>query len=673
MTLKILYTLEDGSNGSYLARSRKPHEVRVATMPNPSAPNDSDLKLRIGAINLSFVLDEIQLNSPEVMDVYSNCKNGDSIMDYNLYYHDICEVNEPLVSLGLLSKIRSKLEKFKNDKMSTIKEEHDEDEADIDDFEDDEMIIIGRVCSNFSAMLRRSYSNASKKKNKDNADTVTSTPETLEVKLKLKRVITNRPPERPEQSKNISNSTIKTQQYATPTMTNIPKPIRPTKRQTNPKPAPKAIRTQSLPIWDTRMNPAGSGFIKTSIAHKIYMADRQTETLSKQQRQDTHPDALTYEINSLQPDNSVQKIKVDDAISKRFDFMNKKKNTVSNPKNTAKKSSKKVTKATRTKSAKILPAMSTIHIPQAGSPSLHTVTAVNDTPTGKTPCDDDIMLANKENIPPISEHNTTRDMYANLLNFNDNNIDWLNEFNDVSKGLDLVGMMDPPTNSTVDTPIIINTNNPTHTTTKNTPRDIPTVEDMDRTSPIDTLSMPLIDLDQAGKPVIEKPTQHPTNKQRKRSVSGKQTKMTTCQDQLRRLPLLSGPQQQQQQQMQSAKHYMDLSGVIPSDMIIPNSDATVLVNYSPEEEENDDDDNDSKRHGIMPSSPGMMFGYNKNASTHMDVKIDNNSEDDDEEDGDDDDDEKQNDNDVFSSFGGNSNGMLDHDSPATNNCSSDPK
>lgn len=662
MTLKILYTLEDGSNGSYLARSKKPHEVRVAHMPNPSAPNDSDLKLRIGAINLSFVLDEIQLNSPEVMEVYSNCQNSDSVMDYNLYYHDICEVNEPLVSLGLLSKIRSKLEKCKNDKMNTIKEE--EDDEDIDDFEDDEMIIIGRVCSNFSAMLRRTYSNASKKKNKDSVQSVPSTPETLEVKLKLKRVITNRPPERQDHSKISLNSTIKTQQYATPTMTNIPKPVRVTKRQTNPKPAPKAIRTQSLPIWDTRVNPAGSGFIKTSIAHKIYMADRQTETLSKQQRLDTHPDALTYEINSLQPDNSVQKIKVDDAISKRFDFMNKKKTSGSNVKNSTKKSSKKITKATRTKSGKILPAMSTIHIPQAGSPSLHTIAAANNTPTGKTPCDDDIMIANKENIPPLSEHNTTRDMYANLLNFNDNSIDWLNEFNDVSKGLDLVGMMDPPTNSTVNTPTIINTNNHTQTTTKNTPRDIPTVEDMDRTSPIDTLSMPLIELDQAGKSTSEKTMQNSTNKiMRKKSVSGKPGKMTTCQDQLRRLPLLSG--QQQQQHVSQTKNYMDLSAVIPSDMIIPNSDATVLVNYSPEEEGEENDDDENKNHGIMPSSPGMMFGYNKNASTHMDVKIDNNS--------DDEDDEEPNNNDIFSSFVGNSNGMLDHDSPATNNCSSDPK
>ncbi|SMN19031.1 similar to Saccharomyces cerevisiae YMR179W SPT21 Protein with a role in transcriptional silencing [Maudiozyma saulgeensis] len=683
MTLKILYSLDDGTSGSYLARSKKPHEVRVANIPNPSSPTDSELKLRIGAVNLSFVLDEIQLNSPEVMEIYTNRPsiNNDVVMDYNLYYHDICEANEPLVSLGLLSKIRSNLQKQTQDKLTTINEDttpEDDGDEELDEY-DDEFMVIGRVCSNFSAMLRRTYSNASKKrkqnKNDENNSESVATPETLEVKLKLKRVVTNRPKEMPEIPK-VSTPSVKPQRYAPPTITTVAKSVRVNKRQTNPKPAPKAIRTQSLPIWDTRLNPAGSGFMKTSIAHKIYMADRQTENLGKQQqqqqKQESHPDALTYEINSLQPDNSVQKIKVDDAISKRFDFMNKKKDTATNnitimKHSTAstKKSTKKVTKASRTKSGKILPTMATMQISQTVPSPLTTIAnGLSETITGKTPCDedDDIITSannnnnnnsssNKENIPPpIDNENISRDMYTNLLNFNENSIDWLNEFNDATKGLDLVGMMEPPSNTT---PMAM-TN---LTNSKNTPRDIPTVEDMDRTSPIDTLSMPLMELDQAGKihnirnneKSIENGTL--TNMRKKSTGGSTKSKVTTCHDQLRRLPLLSGQQ----------KEFIDIASAMPADVTVPNSDATVLVSYSKSEDEGNEEDEEedessNKRHGIMPSSPGMMFGYKPTLNEDEDEENDDYEGDD-----------------IFSSFVNGSNDGVSHDTPATNNCSSDPK
>ena len=108
MTLKILYTLDNGSNGSYLARSRAPKQVRVANIPSPF-PTDSNeqTELRIGAIHLKTILHEIYLNSPEVLD-HDTLKDG---YDYNLYYRDICEVDEPLVSLGLLSGLRKKFHK----------------------------------------------------------------------------------------------------------------------------------------------------------------------------------------------------------------------------------------------------------------------------------------------------------------------------------------------------------------------------------------------------------------------------------------------------------------------------------------------------------------------------------------------------------------------------------
>lgn len=409
----------------------------------------------------------------------------------------------------------------------------------------------------------------------------------------------------------------------------------------------------------------------------VQQQQQQQQQQRQQQRQEKHSNALTYEINSSQSDNSEHKIKVDDAISKRFDFMNKKKdnstNSITTMKptsiSTTKKSNKKVTKASRTKSGKILPTMATMQISQAVPSPLTTITSgLNETITGKTPCDDDNEIINnnnsnnKENIPPpMDNENMSRDMYTNLLNFNENTIDWLNEFNDATKGLDLVGMMEPPSNTT---PMAM----ANLTNSKNTPRDIPTVEDMDRTSPIDTLSMPLMELEQAGKLQNvgvnasrnnEKSNENGTmTDMRKKSTSGSNSntvtmkhKVTSCHDQLRRLPLLSGQQ----------KEFVDIANVIPADATVPNSDATVLVSYSKSEdeaneEEEEEEDNSNKRHGIMPSSPGMMFGYKHTLHGNQDDENDN-------YDGDD----------IFSSFVNGSNDGVSHDTPATNNCSSDPK
>lgn len=94
------------------------------------------------------------------------------------------------------------------------------------------------------------------------------------------------------------------------------------RRQTNPMPAPKAVRTQSLPIWNLKPNIANTGFPRNSIAHKIYLADRKTEA----NQQNNQHQNIAYEINTLQNDNTIQRTKIDDSVSKRFDFMlNKKK------------------------------------------------------------------------------------------------------------------------------------------------------------------------------------------------------------------------------------------------------------------------------------------------------------------------------------------------------------
>lgn len=350
MTLKILYTLDNGSNGSYLARSKTPTQVRVANIPNPflTASNEH-AQLRIGAIHLKTILHEIYLNSPEVLD-HDTLKDGH---DYNLYYRDICEVDEPLVSLGLLSRLREKFHKIHNGTYwlteNSISEEENEgtDEVTEEEDEDESFIVTGRVCSNFSALLRRSYSNASSKDGRIANNNVAE--ETLEVKLRFSKVVNSTR----TSISGVANSTISSIQIQSPSLPSSAFPLtsrmqplskgsqmknsRNTRttvtinstsnatsghRQTNPMPAPKAVRTQSLPIWNLKPNSTNTGFPRNSIAHKIYLADRKTEA----QQQNNQHQNLAYEINTLQNDNTVQRTKIDDSVSKRFDFMlNKKK------------------------------------------------------------------------------------------------------------------------------------------------------------------------------------------------------------------------------------------------------------------------------------------------------------------------------------------------------------
>ncbi|CAI4035650.1 hypothetical protein SMKI_13G3010 [Saccharomyces mikatae IFO 1815] len=352
MTLKILYTLDNGSNGSYLARSRAPTQVRVASIHSPfSTTSNEQTELRIGAIHLKTILNEIYLNSPEVLD-HDTLKDGH---DYNLYYRDICEVDEPLVSLGLLSKLRKKFHKVYNSPYqhteNDMGEEENEERNEVidEEYEDESFIVTGRVCSNVSALLRRSYSNASSKNGRVGNSQVPE--ETLEVKLRFSKVITStrnscnrtsnpRLSGYQMQSPSLSSTTFPfTSRTQTLSKTNQMKNSKNTRttiivnntssgtsgrRQTNPMPAPKAVRTQSLPIWNLKPNTTNTGFPRNSIAHKIYLADRKTEA----NQQNNQHQNIAYEINTLQNDNTIQKTKIDDSVSKRFDFMlNKRKST----------------------------------------------------------------------------------------------------------------------------------------------------------------------------------------------------------------------------------------------------------------------------------------------------------------------------------------------------------
>ena len=329
MTLKVLYTLDDGRNNNYLARSSRPVQVQVATIPMPcishsnnntnnsvnhsynynynynngynnQSNNDNNLNLnsnssfsgnfmKIGAVRLSHVLREIRSSSPELLllllsssqntkgtndqnvvhsstdrdhDDADHGRSTSMYYDYNVYYRDVCEEDEPLVSLGLLSKIRTNEEKEKGKG-----EEEEEDEVSDND-NDDQPLVVGRVCTNFAALVTRPN-----RKTQDFSG-MNLPAETLEVKIRFSKVPV-------VSTDNVSSS-------KPPTYSN--------KRKTNGNPAPRAERTLSLPVWNANVksNPTNQELFTTSIAHKIYLADRQYDMIS----QDSKLHDLAANINS---------------------------------------------------------------------------------------------------------------------------------------------------------------------------------------------------------------------------------------------------------------------------------------------------------------------------------------------------------------------------------------
>ncbi|CCK70841.1 Spt21p KNAG_0F01730 [Huiozyma naganishii CBS 8797] len=641
MPLKILYTLDDRSCTSYLARTKTPRKVQVVEIPNlrgGGGAGDANVAAtsRIGAVPLNAVVKELFVNSPELLH------NGES-QDYNVYFKDICEVDEPLVSLGLLSKIRRGLnlnegrrfnydsieeqqqgqdpQQQQQERMGDVDEGTETEEAssdndvnglggDSNEELDDTVVVTGRVCTNFTALLRRSYSsNMSSRK-----DAKQPLAETLEIKLKLSKITNSRRKDSstdspfvqpspvtiptptvsvtPRQRKSSTTSTT-TRVYPVPTPTSqvnkqhkIVKP----RRQTNPMPAPKASRTQSLPIWNLNLKNggnntalSGNAFMKNSIAHKIYLADKMTEA---NQQMDTQQ--VSYELNALQNDNTVQKTRIDDSVSKRFDFMlnrKRKPQATKRPKPAAKGKN-------NTAKTPVSPLNNTCTPKDAVSANnANIIEGVSS------------AVANKENIPPANSDPSTvgnaitsmdglnaETLDLNYLNFSDNEINWLADFTSGSTP----SMFDNTQHAGVGNPNITKqTNN-----NKLTPRDV-VMEDVDRTSPIDTLSMPLMDLEQTKTLITQRDmSKHPTS----------------CKEQLQRLPLL-------QPGMSRYKGVSLVGGGKPLDDDVPGSDATVLVNYSTPtqmdknsgaiEEEDDEDDDVKKNNRTMPSSPGILYGYHK--------------------------------------------------------------
>ncbi|SCU99021.1 LAFA_0G21484g1_1 [Lachancea sp. 'fantastica'] len=602
MSLKVLYTVDNETN-SYLTRSETAVGVRVE---NITSPNDDGSQIKIGIVQLNDVLNEICASSPELFSFGLGAN-----VDYNVYCKDICEMDEPLVSLGLLSKLR-------RDSSATQQVSK-------------WPLVIGRVCSNFSAMLR--FQN-------QNADAASQ--RTLEIKMRFSKVATANSSRRssisnknaPVNMARISSSSTssangtavhtvtkrlsKTTELGKPDQATAPITI---KRQTNPKPAPKAVRTQSLPIWDQTKNNQFA-LPTNSIAHKIYLADRAAKDTDPALRQNQDYKKPVFQISSLQNDNTVQRTKVDDSVSKRFDFITKKKGKMGKPsiKKPASKSKSTVVKKTRRDSVPNPVA--------AGSSESLAVNKSDELDEFKLLGDEDLVQelldkqkvksidyfdpdqpersdeSNKENIPPRTTPASSR--FEDLLGMDlpssrtpsdaekalhnprsDDPMEWFNDLfgSPILSQKGATPIKDPLTCNTL----------PIEDEEPDAVR-VP-VSDLDRTSPMDTLSMPLYELEQKKVQMAEKAA-------------------PSCKDQLRRLPLLS--------RAASGAFLQDLED---ESMPVPHTSPTAEVvdgksrcmgkrtGSATSSPVGDEDYMDAymqekrRKRGIMPSSPTSMFPY----------------------------------------------------------------
>lgn len=607
MNLKILYTLDDGSSGTYLARSKKPQRVMVVSIPHPSSCNENEsANFTVGAVDLSPVLQEIYLNSPELLN-HNVAKSGH---DYNLYYRDICEVDEPLVSLGLLSQIRLKLRKQLEEAGSS--EECDEDES---------FLVTGRVCSNFAALLKRSYSNMAAKNTQDYGSS-----NTLEVKLRFIKVMTQRDCGRPSGTAS-QQPPIHTKSSNAARSGKI-RPVKNTviKRQMNQTPAQKAERTQSLPIWNPKQ-ASNTAFPANSIAHKIYLADRKTDA-----NQQSCQQPLAYQVNALQQDNTIQRFKVDDSVSKRFDFMLNKKKSNDQSQSKAQQAARKPLAA----KARRFNTMASIPVSPAETKEPTIMENSKKRQRSGSVCGENVSVAvveedsiinellttqsnekgknltptgeNKENQPPL--HNDGEGFDLDLLPFADINtrsdLEWFGDFNPFnSPSLNLNVLPEQGTKPSGTTPKDPNTCNTVSIENADDEEQNKLTSDIDRTSPIDTLSMPLMELNE-------------------RST----TRLVSCHEQLRRLPLLSHQLKAEPNSKNGLNNqFADAEPQIviqlsPSSQELRapgnnNSQAKAAATPSspPSVNEFDGRDDDEeisanvKRQRVMPSSPATAYNY----------------------------------------------------------------
>ncbi|KAL6942427.1 hypothetical protein ACO0QE_003602 [Hanseniaspora vineae] len=181
----------------------------------------------------------------------SDCSKNMGLPDFNVYYKDITEDNEPFVSLGLLSNLQSVKTPIDDPVANSTTKYYNEI------FQDPNCpLVFGRICTNFSSFIRAN----------GNASGNAYTNDILEIKLRFSRAqgtlgkghISNYNASHPT-AYSTNTAPIKTTSTTRRNSSNAvkPVPVRKTKRVTNPRPAPKATKTQSLPIWNnSMMNPA---------------------------------------------------------------------------------------------------------------------------------------------------------------------------------------------------------------------------------------------------------------------------------------------------------------------------------------------------------------------------------------------------------------------------------
>lgn len=560
MPLKVLYTIDNESN-SFLTRAKTLLPVRVQVVPSPVSTGNG---LRIGIIDSGYVLEQIYQSSPELFQNYNNIH---SKLDYNVYFKDICELNEPFVSFGLLSELRVR-------QINNRRNEDDEESN-----EEDLSFVIGRICTNFASLLKRSRSDI----NKENSN------EILEVKIRFSKVVTRANSNRSSISNiselsSLNKKTSPNSVMKKPTLSNSVKSSI-SKRETNPMPAVKAFRTQSLPIWNN-----GKAFIlpRNSIAHKIYMADRNKEQLQLPSTpKDKRP---MYQITSLQNDSSITKFKVDDDVSKRFDFMKKNKGKkIITSTSLTKKIQKKNLKHNNTTSilpSNLLPIQ--LSIPKYSNPSLQEILSPNNI-ENKDLLELNIT-GNKENVPPqLPSECSSSDTTPNLdeLFQIDFTKDLITQDRNISDEW-FRGLFNSPLKPS---PKYVNTCNTlpieedSEDLTHKRERDGCDIHhqfssDIDRTSPIDTLSMPFLELG---------------------SLPNRTMKLTSCEEQLKRMPLLSNRKKEEDID-EDATSIMQFS--------TPPGIQNEYVNKRLENVSDLDDDHITmKKCKTIPSSPTTMFQY----------------------------------------------------------------
>lgn len=300
-------------DNTFLARSNDLSDVKTAKIPISGQSS----MMTLGVVSMRNVLLPILYSSPELF--------GDASIDYSVYVKDISEEDEPFVGHGLFTKlIVQNLNQF-----------------------DDEILIPGRVCSNFAALLSNRGGSS----------------ETLEVKLRLARVRSNRQQNRdanpqPQQQQPevqqhtpVPNQPIPQQDFNKRSRNDSdtededgefiqPKKIQPQIQQrqrlpstssaanpiriTNSNPAPKAVRTQSLPAFNNPLSQVilpngampsiGQRYPKNSIAQRIRQADN------------ANSGKITYNFHVEGIDEKNAPIGITTEVSKRFadDFITKK-------------------------------------------------------------------------------------------------------------------------------------------------------------------------------------------------------------------------------------------------------------------------------------------------------------------------------------------------------------